>query len=451
VEILTGQAAVSQAHKNPKNTFLDVRKLLENADLKTVNVPALDKDITVTELASHFFRNIHNQIKMQVGKAVRDVVVSVPASLGADGPLRARLVEAAQIGGCRIKSTIDNIGAVLNAHGYDNAKNNPQTVAVVDLGFSHTEVHIYTTSGGLYFLKSQGVTNKMCGNVLVNALLEFCAKDFMRKAKFPIDDNIKSMTRLRNECEVAMKALSTGAEAMIDLDSLCEGVDYSAKISRARFEDLGGIAFMQLKNVVNEAVSGANLTSAADITRVVLAGGLSGMPKCSSVITSIFPAAELQRTRGLDFSEAAAVGAALQGRNLLQLSLLEKPPANNVTVNAPCMNSAMYIKSGSAGDAILALPAGSVLPAHYELSGACPAAGGCVQVLVERTQIGELVFVPDTQAETEEIVIVVDVDISGSVTMEARQTSSSLVLASVTVCTLVREGSIGTERTEGGG
>jgi len=230
-----------------------------------------------------------------------------------------------------------------------------------------------------------------------------------------------------------MKALSTGAEAMIDLDSLCEGVDYSVKISRARFEDLGAIAFAQLKNVVTEAIDGANLTSAADVTRVVLAGGLSGMPKCSSVITGIFPGAELQRTRGLDFSEAAAVGAALQGRNLLQLNLLEKPPANSVTVNAPCMNSAVYVKSGASGDAILALPAGSVLPAHYELSGKCPAAGGCMQILVERNQIGELVFVPDTQEEAEEVVIVVDVDTAGSVSMEARQPSTSLVLASLTV------------------
>ena len=406
---------------------------MEDGDVDNVHVPALEKDISVTELASHFFRNIHNQIKMQVGKAVRDVVVSVPASLGGDGPLRARLVDAAQQGGCRIKSTIDNIGAVLNAHGYDNPNNNPQTVAVVDLGFSHTEVHIYSCSGGLYFQKSSASTTAMCGNVMVNALLAHCAKDFMRKAKFPMDDNKKSMTRLRNECEVAMKALSTGSEAMIDLDSLCEGVDYSAKISKARFEDLGSIAFMQLKNVVNEAVTNANLASAADVTRVVLAGGLSGMPKCSTVITNIFPTAQLQRTRGLDFSEAAAVGAALQGRNLLQLNLLDKPPANSVTVNAPCMNSSVYIRSGSSGDAILALPAGSVLPAHYELSGASPASGGAVQILVEKNQVAEVVFVPDTQEETEEVMFVMDVNATGGMTIEARQPSTSLVLASVTI------------------
>ena len=44
------------------------------------------------------------------------------------------------------------------------------------------------------------------------------SKDFMRKAKTPCEDNVRAMTRLRKECEDAMKTLSTGSEAMIDID-----------------------------------------------------------------------------------------------------------------------------------------------------------------------------------------------------------------------------------------
>ena len=97
------------------------------------------------------------------------------------------------------------------------------------------------------------------------------------------------------------------------------------------------------------------------------------------------------------------------------------------------MNSSVYIKSGSSGDAILALPAGSVLPAHYELRGASPASGGAVQILVEKNQVAEVVFVPDTQEETEEVIFVMDVNATGGMTIEARQPSTSLVLASVTI------------------
>ncbi len=432
VEVLTGQAAITQSHKNPKNTFLDVRSLLENESVQSVHVPALDKEVSVAELASHFFRNVHNQIKQQVGKPVRECVVSVPASMGTEGPLRTRLMEAAQMGGCRIKSTISDSAAVLNAHGFDNENKNPQIAAVVDIGFSRTEVHIYFCTGGLYFLKGQASTKDISGAALVKALSAHCSKDFLRRAKVPCEDNLKSMTRLRNECENCMKALSTNNEATIDLDSLCEGIDYSTKISRARFEDLGTIPFMQLRNCLQEAVTKAGLKSAADVTKVLLAGGLSGVPKCAAVISSFFETAEIQRSRGLEFSEAAAVGAALQGRALVQTGLLESPPAVNSQANAPCMNSAVFIRHGTSAP-VQVLPAGSVLPAHFELTGACPAAGGSVGVFVEANQVGELVFVPTTQAEQEAVKLVVSVGLDGVIVAEAHQPSTGLVLASLTI------------------
>jgi molecular chaperone DnaK (HSP70) len=76
--LIIGLSAIQQQHKNAANTFEDIRTLLLNPDIDTVNVPHLDKEITVQELGSHFFRNIHNQVKQQVGKAVRECVISVP-------------------------------------------------------------------------------------------------------------------------------------------------------------------------------------------------------------------------------------------------------------------------------------------------------------------------------------------------------------------------------------
>lgn len=65
-EIITGSAATSQQHKNAPNTFIDIRSLLFDPECVNVSVPNIDKEITVQELASHWFRNIHNQIKQQV-------------------------------------------------------------------------------------------------------------------------------------------------------------------------------------------------------------------------------------------------------------------------------------------------------------------------------------------------------------------------------------------------
>lgn len=43
-EIITGQAAVGQQHKNPSNTFDDLRTLLFS-ETTTVHVPGLEKDM----------------------------------------------------------------------------------------------------------------------------------------------------------------------------------------------------------------------------------------------------------------------------------------------------------------------------------------------------------------------------------------------------------------------
>lgn len=65
-EIIIGSAATSQQHKNPNNTFIDIRSLLFDSECININVPNIEKDVAVQELTSHWFRNIHNQIKQQV-------------------------------------------------------------------------------------------------------------------------------------------------------------------------------------------------------------------------------------------------------------------------------------------------------------------------------------------------------------------------------------------------
>lgn len=53
-EALTGSAAVSQQHKNPSNTFDDVRKLLSNPENPSISVPALDKEVLYLVCASAY-------------------------------------------------------------------------------------------------------------------------------------------------------------------------------------------------------------------------------------------------------------------------------------------------------------------------------------------------------------------------------------------------------------
>jgi len=313
-EIITGQSAISQMHKNTSNSFDDIRSMLLDPSLSKVHIPLLDKEVTIQELGSHFFRNIHNQIKQQVGAVVRECIISVPYTL--DEAVRKRLVESAQAGGMRIKACLNDSVCALLAYKLDDGSKEPAKTLVIDIGWSKTTIALYDVSGGLFFSVADVSITEASGNVFVNLMASHCAKDFTRKHKIPCEDNKRSMLRLRRECENAMKSLSTGAEAMIDIDSLCEGIDFSLKLSKARFEDLIAVPIMHLKNAINTLLQNAGWSIDA-VEQVCLSGGGSAIPKAMTTLKSLFPEAKFLVGR-FESSEAQCIGAASHGKYLVQ-------------------------------------------------------------------------------------------------------------------------------------
>ena len=58
------------------------------------------------------------------------------------------------------------------------------------------------------------------------------------KEKWEMSANSKAMQCLKNVCERAKRTLSTTTQTAIEIDSLHEGIDFHAKITRAKFEEL---------------------------------------------------------------------------------------------------------------------------------------------------------------------------------------------------------------------
>jgi heat shock 70kDa protein 1/2/6/8 len=287
-EVLVGHSAHVQRHKNSANTFDNIRKLLEGERTQEVYIPALEKSITVIELASHYFRHLHNQVRDQIGKQVKDCVITIP--LDSSEGLKANIIESARSGGLRIRSFINDCIAAPLAHRLDDPAHDRAVVIVVDFGWSKCEISCLEIVSGVLSPLSSVVSASVSGASLVDALTKHCAKDFQRRAKFPCTDNSRSMMRLTGECESAVKILSTSAEAAIDLDSLCEGVDYAGKISRVRFEDLCLTSFMALRELVQSSIAQAAAKyseldlgeiSTDSFTHIVLAGEpISSLPHC---------------------------------------------------------------------------------------------------------------------------------------------------------------------------
>lgn len=441
-EIIVGQSAMSQQHKNAANTFEDIRTMLFDAERETVFIPALDKEISVTELASHYFRNVHNQIKQQVGKAVRECVISVPSSAtnANAGPLKQRLMDAAQAGGIRIKSMVEDSASTLLAYGLDDSSLPASKVMVVDMGWNKTEVSVFGVSGGVFVPLGSASSTEVSGKVFVKLTAEHCAKEYMRKHKHLCSDNSKSMMRLRRECEGAIKALSTNTEATIDIDSLCEGNDFQTKITRARFEDFSTIPFIQLKTVVKDALTKAGLESES-ITHVLMSGGFTAIPKAISTLKGLFPNASFPRGR-FEYSESQCIGACQHARALMLQGLIENAPTTSPQTS--CLTRNILVSSAGSEPQIL-LHAGAILPTNAVIKAPLLGPKGHLQLLGgpegggngAGTPMGEVVFeIEQTEGgSTNTVSITVLVKEAGETTVTVKHDATgnevgSLVIAS---------------------
>lgn len=432
IEILTGQSAVSQAHKNSANTFLDVRLLLLDESTDQIYVPVLEKELSVIEIASHFFRNIYNQIKQQVGTPVKDCVVSVPPALDADNNMKQRLIDSAQMGGCRVKSTITDSASVLNAFEMDSYEhnNNSQTV-VIDLGWNSTKIATYDISNGLYFLKSFENLETFTGKVLVQLLTAHCVKDFLRKNKCSCEDSKRAIVRLERECENAMRTLSMGSEAMIDIDSLFEGIDYSTKISRARFEDLISIPFMQFKNALSNLMQNIGYDENVTDLKIVLVGGLHSVPKCTSMLKSLYPNAFLVKSRNIENAEAQAVGAAMQGKYLAQSQLLSNIPKEGPELSA-ILKSTISIQNvlnkDNATKDIIVIKPDTPLPTNFTANLSLPEKEGCLTILADGDKIASIKL-----DASESILVNVSINKVGKIRTIIRDETSNNIIKDVDI------------------
>lgn len=448
-EILTGLAALSQQHKNLPNTFDNIRaKLLLNvSEQQMFYVAALEKDVSTTELGSNFFRNVSNQVKQQVGKTVKNCILTLPDEI--DDESKTRIIKSAQDGGLRVKAIISEAVSVLLAYRMDEPSIISATAMVIDFGWSKTEISLFRIRNGIFYPCSKKRSHVACGADVVRFVAEHCAKDFLRRTKVPCIDNKKAMLRLTRECETAIKSLSTATEANINLDSLCEGVDYSSKLSRARFEDLCLVPLTALRALVDEAINAVEGLQPTDVTHVCLAGGMVSVPKVLSQLKTSLPSAVFLKSR-TEPSESQCIGAAEYGKSLQQNSLLELPP--QISEPLPCLSRALLL-SGSfdpSAAPVPLLPMKSVLPQTLLVRTLLPPEGAVISVFAgpetgvtdtSSTALGRLIIPSTTNpTSTEPIAVQLEINVSkvGVIRLSAMlSTNPDVILSSVEIVSAI--------------
>ena len=119
----------------------------------------------------------------------------------------------------------------------------------------------------------------------------------------------RALRRLRTACERAKRTLSNGAQTTVEIDSLFDGEDFNAMITRARFEDLNSKAFNGTLEPVASVLKDANIDK-SKVDEIVLVGGSTRIPRIQKLLSDFFDGKKLEKSINPD--EAVAYGAAVQ-------------------------------------------------------------------------------------------------------------------------------------------
>jgi L1 cell adhesion molecule like protein len=341
-ERLIGDAAKSQAAMNAHNTVFDAKRLIGRkftdaavqADMKhwpfavvagpggtpiiKVEYKGEEKTFKAEEISSMVLTKMKDIAEAYLGKEVKNAVVTVPAYF--NDSQRQATKDAGSISGLNVLRIINEPTAAAIAYGLDK-KGDEKNVLIFDLGGGTFDVSLLTIEEGIFEVKATAGDTHLGGEDFDNRMVDYFLTDFKRKHRKDMSKNQRSLRRLRTACERAKRTLSSSTQAHIEIDSLFEGIDFNATITRARFEDLNMDYFKKCMDPCEKVLRDAKI-SKAGVDEIVLVGGSTRIPKVQNMLSEFFNGKEL--CKAINPDEAVAFGATVQAAILSGADKSEK-------------------------------------------------------------------------------------------------------------------------------
>jgi L1 cell adhesion molecule like protein len=377
-ERLVGDAAKANSVRNPKNTVFDAKRLMGKpfddkklqSDLKNLPYTVINKDnkpVIEVEFNKEKKQFTPEQIsamvleKMKVigeqctGEKLVDCVITVPAYF--NDAQRQATKDAGLIAGMNVLRIINEPTAAAIAYGLDKmSEGDDKNILVFDFGGGTMDCSILNISDGVFEVLSTAGDTHLGGEDIDNILIQYCIQEFEKKNRDKkISNNEKVRSRLHRVCEQAKRTLSSSTTAMIEVDCLFDGIDFSLTLTRARFEDLCGEIFRKTMDPVSAVLKDAKLGK-NQIDEIVLVGGSTRIPKIQSLLKDYFNGKNPNNTINPD--ECVAYGATIQAA---VLSGVRTEQTDNILL-LDCTPLSLGIETSGEISTVL-IPRGTTIPA----------------------------------------------------------------------------------------
>ncbi|KAL7610719.1 hypothetical protein Lser_V15G12393 [Lactuca serriola] len=336
-EVLVGEGAKNQIARNPTNTIYDVKRLIGSKfdepqvhkDMESwpfkvikgasekpsivVELKGEEKKFAPEELSAMVLKKMKEACEEFLGTEVTDVVITVPAYFS--NSQREATKKAGIIAGFNVMRLINEPTAAAIAYGVDNMTDyKDKNILVFDLGGGTFDISLLKVdkTGGID-VKAVGGDTHLGGEDFDVTLVNHCIKEFKKKHNDDISGNPKALARLKVACEKAKRDLSSTTLTSIEIDCLYNGIEFSTKISRGKFEELNSSFFDKCIQQVGRCLSDGKMQK-EEVDEVVLVGGSSRIPKVQRMLEDFFNGKKLCKSMNGD--EAVACGAAILAARL---------------------------------------------------------------------------------------------------------------------------------------
>jgi len=330
-ERLIGDPAKSQSARNPHNTVFDAKRLIGRkfndtsvqSDMRhwpfkvingsgekpmiEVEVQGAKKRFHPEEISAMVLQKMKESAEAFLGRPVTDAVITVPAYF--NDSQRQATKDAGAICGLNVLRIINEPTAAALAYGLDKGKQAARTVLVYDMGGGTFDVSLLEIEDGVFEVKATAGDTHLGGEDFTNRLTDYCLKEFERKNRGKdLRSNQRSYRRLQAECDAAKRTLSSSTQAVVEIDSLFDGIDFSCTITRAKFDELNQDLFRKSMESVEKVLQDGKVDRKS-VDEVVLIGGSTRIPKVQKTIEDYFGK---EACKSINADEAVAYGAAVQ-------------------------------------------------------------------------------------------------------------------------------------------
>src|SRR6516165_1090048 len=346
-ERLVGDPAKRQAVTNPKRTVYSIKRFMgrRHSEVQSeeklvpykivggpselVKVEIDGKQYTPPEISAMVLRKLKEAAEAYLGHRVSKAVITVPAYF--NDAQRQATIDAAQIAGFETEWDIEDPKSgkktkqrmrIINeptaaslAYGLDKKKN--EKIAVFDLGGGTFDISILDVGDGVFEVKGVNGDTHLGGDDFDQVLIDYIAEEFKKDHGIDLRKDQMALQRLKEAAERAKKDLSQANSTDINLPFITADASgpkhLQMTLTRAKFEQLVDHLIERCRGPVLKALQDAGYKP-SDIDEVVLVGGMTRVPKVQALVKEVFGK---EGHKGVNPDEVVAIGAAIQGAQLL--------------------------------------------------------------------------------------------------------------------------------------